>query len=173
VRAFFLSGAHGDALELIAIAPSGWMCAVDEPECHRRAVFMRARLFRVIGVLALLALPAAAFAQFGHPLDGQWSGGWGKDSANRLLLNLDWDGKEITGVINPGPTAATVKKVTIDYSNPSSWGVKIEAEGKDTTGKPVRIMVDGKLENIGAYYKVFHGTWSQGGQKGEFTVTRN
>jgi hypothetical protein len=121
----------------------------------------------------MLALPASAFAQFGHPLGGQWSGGWGKDNVNRLLLNLNWDGKEMTGVINPGPNAATVKKVTFDYSNPASWGVKIEADGKDASGKSVPIVMDGKLENIGAYYKVFHGTWTQGSQKGEFTVTRN
>jgi hypothetical protein len=134
---------------------------------------MRSGFLRAIGLAAILALPATAFAQFGHPLDGQWSGGWGKDSANRLLLDLDWDGKEITGVINPGPNAATVKKVTIDYTNPAAWVVKIQAEGKDASGKPVQIAVDGKLENIGAYYKVFHGTWMQGTQKGDFTVTRN
>jgi len=33
--------------------------------------------------------------------------------------------------------------------------------------------VDGTLENIGAYMKHLHGTWTQGGQKGEFAVTRN
>jgi hypothetical protein len=134
---------------------------------------MRSGFLRVIGLVAMLALPATAHAQFGHPLDGQWSGGWGKDNVNRLLLDLDWDGKEITGVINPGPTAATVKKVTFDYANPAAWGVKIEAEGKDAAGKPVQIHVDGKLENIGAYYKVFRGTWTQGAVKGDFTVTRN
>jgi hypothetical protein len=134
---------------------------------------MRSGFIRVLGLVALLALPGTALAQFGHPLKGQWSGGWGKDQENRLLLNLDWDGKEITGSINPGPNAATVKKVSFDYSNPSVWVVKLEAEGKDASGKPVTISVDGKLENLGAYYRVFHGTWTQGGRKGEFTVTRN
>jgi hypothetical protein len=47
------------------------------------------------------------------------------------------------------------------------------AEGKDASGKPVAISVDGKLENLGAYTKLFHGTWTQGGKKGDFTVTRN
>ena len=134
---------------------------------------MRSGFLRVLGLVAILAVPATAGAQFGHPLDGQWSGGWGKDNANRLLLDLDFDGKEITGLINPGPNAATVKKVTIDYSNPASWVVTMEAEGKDTAGKPVAIRANGKLENIGAYYKVFHGSWTQGSQKGDFTVTRN
>ena len=125
-------------------------------------------------LVCALAVPAALEAQFGHPLKGQWSGEWGpKDKPNRLLLNFDWDGKEITGTINPGPNAATVKSVVFDYSNPSSWGVKITAEGRDASGKAVPISVDGKLENIGAYMRNFHGTWTQGGQKGDFAVTRN
>jgi len=135
---------------------------------------MRKGFLRATTVALIVALPAIAGAQFGHPMKGQWSGQWGpKDNPNRLLLNLDWDGKDITGVINPGPEAATVKSVTFDYTNPVAWGVKIQAEGKDATGKPVQITVDGKLENIGAYTKLFHGTWTQGGKKGEFTVTRN
>jgi hypothetical protein len=130
---------------------------------------------RVVVLLTSLALlPAAATAQFGHPLDGLWSGQWGPtDKPNRLLLELDWDGKSVTGVINPGSNAATVTRVTIDHSDPSSWVVKLEAEGKDASGKPVRIVVDGRLENIGAYRRVFRGTWMQGTHKGAFVVTRN
>jgi hypothetical protein len=132
------------------------------------------RLVWIAMVVCALAVPAALQAQFGHPLKGQWSGEWGpKDKPNRLLLNFEWDGKEITGTINPGPSAAVVKAVVFDYSNPSSWGVKITAEGKDASGQPVLISVDGKLENIGAYMKHLHGTWTQGGQKGDFAVTRN
>lgn len=135
---------------------------------------MRAALLRTVIVALALALPAVAIAQFGHPLKGQWSGQWGPtNNPNRLLLDLHWDGKAITGTINPGPAAATVKSVTFDYADPSAWGVKLTAEGKDASGKPVAISVDGKLENIGAYTKLFHGTWTQGGQKGDFTVTRN
>jgi len=130
---------------------------------------------RLLAALLLsLALPATAAAQFGHPLDGVWSGQWGpQDRPNRLLLELDWDGKTITGVINPGPSAATVKSVTIDHSDPSSWTIRLEAEGRDASGKPVPIVVNGRLENIGAYRRVFRGTWTQGGRKGPFVVTRN
>ena len=39
------------------------------------------------------------------------------------------------------------------------------AEGKDASGKAVAITVDGKLENIGAYFKLFHGTWTQGARR--------
>ena len=126
-------------------------------------------------VVALLALPAVASAQFGHPLKGQWSGEAGAGgNTMRLLLDLHWDGKNITGRINPGSdTEAEIKKVTFDYSKVTSWGVQAEAEGKDASGKPVQIRIDGTLENLGAYYRVFHGTWTQGGQKMPFTVTRN
>jgi hypothetical protein len=132
------------------------------------------RVIWIVAIVSALVLPAGVHAQFGHPLKGQWSGEWGpKDKPNRLLLNFEWDGKEITGVINPGPNAATVKSVVFDYSNPVAWGVKITAEGKDASGKAVAIVVDGKLENLGAYMKHLHGTWTQAGQKGEFAVTRN
>ena len=137
---------------------------------------MRAQTLRAFALVALLvALPAMAFAQFGHPLKGQWSGEWGpKNSPNRLLLDLHWDGKEITGRINPGmDSEGTVKKVTFDYSNVDAWKVQLEGEAKDASGKLVPVRVDGTLENLGAYTKLFHGTWMQGGQKGEFTVTRN
>ena len=121
-----------------------------------------------------LVAPSGVWAQFGHPLKGQWSGQWGpKDNPKRLLLDLHWDGKEITGRVNPGDENAAVKSVTFDYSNPSAWKVKLTAEGEDKSGKPVAISVDGTLENIGAYSKLFHGTWTEAGQKGEFTLTRN
>lgn len=135
---------------------------------------MRRLVHALVVAFALCALTGAAHAQFGHPLKGQWSGEWtSRSQANRLLLTLDWDGKAITGLINPGPNAATVKSVTFDYTNPAAWGVKVTAEGKDASGKVVSISIDGKLENIGAYRRLFHGTWVQDGQKGEFALTRN
>ena len=134
----------------------------------------RSRVPYVLVLTIMLLAPSGAWAQFGHPLKGQWSGQWGpSDNPKRLLLDLHWDGKDITGVVNPGEEAAAVKSVTFDYSNPSAWKVKFTAEGKDKSGKPVAISVDGTLENIGAYNKLFHGTWVEGGQKGDFTLTRN
>ena len=135
---------------------------------------MRPTCARMMLLAALLLVPQLSSAQFGHPLKGAWSGQWGPaDSPNRLLLQIDWDGKALSGVVNPGASGAPIKNVTIDYSNPAAWKVRFQAEGKDASGKPVAIAVDGTLENIGAYMKVFHGTWTQGGQKGDFTLTRN
>jgi hypothetical protein len=129
---------------------------------------------RVCAVVLLAAFPAALGAQYGHPMKGQWSGQWGKDE-QRLLLDLNWDGKEISGVINPGANGTMIKTATIDYTDTRAgkWTVKLVAEGKDASGKPVTIEADGVLENIGSNYRVYHGTWTQNGVKGEFTVTRN
>ena len=127
----------------------------------------------VFVAVAALVLPAAA--QVGHPVKGSWSGYWGASDAQkkRILLLLDWQNNEIVGTINPGPNAATVKETTIDFSNPEAWKVHMTAEGKDATGKVVPITIEGTLENIGVYYKIFRGTWQQGTVKSPFVVTRN
>jgi hypothetical protein len=122
----------------------------------------------------LMTLPVSATAQYGHPLKGSWSGERRAGTQQvRLLVNLDWDGKEVTGVINPGPNATTFRRIAVDSSKPSAWVVHLEAERKDASGKLVPIVVDGTLENIGAYRRFITGTWAEGGVKGEFKLTRN
>ena len=127
---------------------------------------------RLAGLLVALAIASPAFAQFGHPLKGTWSGDWGtaKENRTRILLDLNWDGKAITGTINPGPNGVPLQKATLDAAN---WTVHLEGEGKDAAGKAVRYVVDGKIENIGAYNRVITGTWTQGDKKGDFKVVRN
>jgi hypothetical protein len=116
-----------------------------------------------VGALAVVALAAAASAQFGHPLKGSWSGDWGTSAQdrNRVLLDLDWDGEQITGTINPGPNAVPIRRATV---NPSDWSVRLEADG---------YLIDGQLDNLGAYARRFSGTWTENGVKGDFVVTRN
>ena len=132
---------------------------------------MRVARFQMLGLLVtLIAVPA--FAQFGHPLKGSWSGDWGqtKESRTRILLEMNWDGKEISGAINPGPNAVPLQKATLD---PSNWSVHLEGEGKGPAGQPVRYVIDGKLQNIGAYQRFITGTWTEGSKKGDFKIVRN
>jgi hypothetical protein len=133
---------------------------------------MQVAMGRVMSALIALLLAAPALAQFGHPLKGTWSGDWGptKDSRTRILLELHWDGKAITGTINPGPKAVAIKKAEL---NPDTWGVHVEGEGKDAAGAVVRYVIDGKLENIGAYQRILSGIWTEGGKKGDFRLVRN
>jgi hypothetical protein len=125
-------------------------------------------------VAVLMTLPVTADAQYGHPLKGSWSGERMAGAQSiRLLVNLDWDGKEVFGVINPGPNPTPIRKVAVDSSKPSAWVVHLEAERKDASGKVVPIVIDGTLENIGAYRRFITGTWTEGGMKGNFKLTRN
>ena len=133
---------------------------------------MRIAVRRLTSVLAALLVAAPALAQFGHPLKGTWSGDWGPTKENRthVVLEFNWDGKAITGNINPGPKAAPITKAEL---NPDTWGVHLEGDGKGASGAVVHYVIDGKLENIGAYQRVLSGTWTEGGTKGDFRVVRN
>jgi hypothetical protein len=124
-----------------------------------------------ISVLATVALAGTVLAQYGHPLKGSWSGDWGtgKDNRQRVLLDLNWNGKEILGTINPGPDAVPLKSAVLD---PANWTIRFEAERKAGPDL-VRYVIEGKLENLGSYYRVMTGTWTEGAQKGDFKLTRN
>ena len=62
------------------------------------------------------------------------------------------------------------KVATLD---PSNWTVHFEADGKDSSGNPVHIVIDGKIDNLGSYNRTIAGTWTQGAAKGDFKVTRD
>ena len=125
----------------------------------------------LVGIL-MVGMVVSAFAQYGHPLKGSWSGDWGADPDNRtrLLLLLDWDGTAITGTINPGPQAVDITTASLD---PTTWAIHFEAIGEDDAGEPVAYVIDGELQNLGSYNRVITGMWMQGDLTGEFTLTRN
>jgi hypothetical protein len=133
---------------------------------------MRVRLLGLAVMIACLAVADTTSAQFGHPLKGTWSGDWGADNDNRthVLLDIRWDGKALTGTLNPGPNAVPLQKLMLD---PDTWTVHLEGDGKDKSGASVHYTIDGKVENIGAPRRIITGTWLQGATKGDFKVTRN
>jgi hypothetical protein len=122
--------------------------------------------------LALLVLAAMAFAQQGHPLTGTWNGDWGLSSTQRTQITfvLNWDGKNVTGIMNPGPDSVPLASVLVDVTN---WTVRIEADAKDSSGKPVHISAEGKLDDLGSYHRTITGAWRQGSAKGDFKITRD
>jgi hypothetical protein len=114
---------------------------------------------------------AFAFAQQGHPLTGTWSGDWGPTATQRTPVTfvLNWDGKQVTGIINPGPDSIPIASVFVDVT---TWTVRIEADTKDASG-PVHISAEGKLDDIGSYHRTLAGTWRQGNIRGDFKITRD
>ena len=136
---------------------------------------MRARTRLTVTCLILgltCLLPLAALAQEGHPLTGSWHGEWHPAPGQKtpVLFYMKWNSKQVEGMINPGPNSMPLKVVNLDAAN---WTVHMEADGKDAAGKPVKIVVDGKLENIGSYNRTITGTWTQGTTKGDLKLTRD
>jgi hypothetical protein len=132
---------------------------------------MRAKVLFLVCLLGCLMLAGSAFAQEGHPLKGTWLGDWGasKTQRNQVTVLMDWDGKQITGQINPGPGAIPITKATLE---PKGWLVHLEADGKDNAGKAVHYVIDGKIENLGLYNRSIVGTWSRDSVPGDFKISR-
>lgn len=130
---------------------------------------------RAPGLVVLVLLPAiavAVFAQEGHPLVGTWHGEWGPSAVHRndVTLVLEWDGKTITGLVNPGPDSIKLSRATLE---PGNWTVHFELDAKDQNGRAVHFVIDGKIENLTSIRRSIVGTWSHGSVKGDFKITRD
>jgi hypothetical protein len=122
----------------------------------------------LVVLVALLALPL--LAQEGHPLVGTWRGTWGPSTEERhdVTFVMEYDGKTVTGIINPGFESMRLSKVTLD---PASWTVRFETEAKDKSGKAIPVVIDAKFEDITNRHRSLVGTWTQGTTKGDFKIT--
>lgn len=131
---------------------------------------MRLMLVVVLSCSCLMA-PSVAAAQEGHPLKGSWLGTWAGNTSHRpdVVLVLNWDGKTITGTINPGTDNIPVKNATL---NPEGWVVHLEADAKDTAGRALTYVIDGKIENLHVPNRSITGVWKNQKETGEFKVSR-
>ncbi len=118
-----------------------------------------------------LGLAGVASAQEGHPLKGSWLGEWTGNQVHgdNILLILDWDGKAVTGMINPGTDNIPLTKASLD---PNGWVVKIEADAKDKSGAAVHYVIEGHIENLELPSRQITGTWSSQKGRGKFAVAR-
>ena len=73
---------------------------------------MQSNLARAVCILAALAMVVPAFAQYGHPLKGTFSGDWWtvKGKENHLLIEFNYEGEKdlVTGTFSPGPPRSTL-----------------------------------------------------------------
>jgi peptidoglycan hydrolase-like protein with peptidoglycan-binding domain len=81
---------------------------------------MQSRNTRLVCAMTCLAIAIPAFAQYGHPLKGSWSGEWWlvKGKENRILLDFNfvsagYGNTSLTGVLNPGPDQAPMQNLTL------------------------------------------------------------
>jgi hypothetical protein len=133
---------------------------------------MNKRLLLVCCLTGCFIIVPSALGQEGHPLTGTWSGDWGPTAAqrNHVTLVMNWDGKVVKGTINPGPEAIQIASVVLDVTN---WTVRIEADAKDQSGKPVHISAEGKIDDLSSAHRKLSGTWMQGTTKGDFRLVRD
>jgi hypothetical protein len=115
---------------------------------------------------------ASAGAQEGHPLTGVWYGDWGASANQRndLTVIMAWDGKAVTGTVNPGPDAVQIRSATLDSS---AWTVRIEFECRTGSGASGQFVGEGKLENIGSYNRTITGSATCGTTRGDFRLRRD
>jgi len=118
-----------------------------------------------------LAAPAGAAAQEGHPLKGSWLGVWTGNTTHGqdVVVVLNWDGKAITGVINPGTDNIAVRNARLD---PEGWTVHIEGDARDKSGGALTYVIDGKIENLHLPTRAVVGTWKNQKESGEFKISR-
>jgi hypothetical protein len=82
---------------------------------------------------------------------------------------ITWDGKNINGLINPGYEGMKLEKATLEGKG---WLVHFEADAKEGANT-VRVVIDGKIENVTNARRSITGTWTQGNRKGDFKVVRD
>ena len=133
---------------------------------------MRSKVICSLLLFAGCVLMLPLFAQEGHPLTGTWYGDWGPTPThrNQITVVMSWDGKNVTGIINPGPDVIPIKVATLDSTK---WTVRIEADAKDQSGNPVHFIIDGKIEDVTNPRRSIVGTWNHGAQKGDFKIVRD
>ncbi len=129
---------------------------------------MKAKASSLAGLLIgfALAVSSAAPAIAADAVSGTWTGDWGPSAADRntVIVELKWDGKALSGSVNPGPNAIELQKCTFDAR---TGVIHMEADAKSRRGTEVHYVIDGKVEGA-----TMSGSWDHGSRKGDFKITR-
>lgn len=125
-----------------------------------------------LGVLALALVAVPMIAQEGYPLKGSWIGVWegNKTLGDDIIILMNWDGKAVSGMINPGTDNIPISTATLD---PKGWKAHIEATNKGT-----KYVIDGTIQKLEMTDRQIVGTWTAfnatgtATAKGKFEVSR-
>ena len=120
------------------------------------------------GLAAVLA--GSAGAQEGHPVKGSWIGIWEGNEVHgdNVLVILDWNGEEISGIINPGTDNIEIDNATL---NPEDWTVRIEAD-TEVDGEQVNYVIEGSIQDLELPSRTIVGTWESNEGSGDFEIAR-
>lgn len=122
-------------------------------------------------VIASAALSLPVLAQEGHPVKGSWIGVWegNETHGENVLVILDWNGEEISGMINPGTQNIEIDEATLD---PDGWVVRIEATGENSDGETIRYEIEGSINDLELPNRSITGTWRSSEGRGDFEIRR-
>jgi hypothetical protein len=136
---------------------------------------------------AAMAVAVAAAAQEGHPLAGTWYGDYGTGSQKRdLTVVMKWDGRNVTGMINPGPNASQIVSAVMNITpgkpapegeqsttgTPPVFHVRLEVDVPNAAGGTERLVLEGTIQNPVAGNRRITGTSTRGGERGTFQIRR-
>jgi hypothetical protein len=134
-----------------------------------------------------MVLVATAAAQEGYPLAGTWYGDYGTGTQkNDLTVIMKWDGRTVTGIVNPGPNAIPIKSAVMDITpgKPAAEGrnsttgippvfkVRLEFDTPNSAGGTDHVVFEGTLQNPVAGNRRITGTSMRGAERGTFQLRR-
>lgn len=127
---------------------------------------MGSRITASLCLLACFVMAVSVFAQQPDPLTGNWKGDWGPSprDRNQVTVALKWDGKSLTGTVNPDSNPIQLQKSTFDSK---TGAVHMEAMTPGRGGSTYHYIIDGKLDK-GAIV----GSWNHETTKGDFKITK-
>jgi hypothetical protein len=126
----------------------------------------RITCFMICFLSSVTLLSTALVAQGPDPLSGTWTGDWGPSARDRnnVTVQFKWDGKTLSGTVNPGPNAITLQKTSF---NPQTGAVHLEADATTGAGRMIHYVIDGTVAN-GA----MTGSWNHDNVKGDFKISK-
>jgi len=136
----------------------------------------------VLLVATVLALGLVSSAQEGYPLTGTWYGDYGTGAQKRdLTIVMKWDGRTVSGTVNPGATATPIKTAVMDFTPgkpapegqnsttgiPPVFSVHMEFDAPNNGGA---VVFDGTIKNPVAGNRTIVGTFKRGTETGPFQL---
>ena len=100
-------------------------------------------------------------------LSGRWEGEWGPspERQTNVVLELKWDGANLTGTVNPGGREAALTKASF---NPGTNAVAMELDVVDVQGEMDHYSITGKVDG-----QKMSGTWTRKNGTGTFKISKD